>query len=184
MIFANPLLLAGTALVALPILLHLLMRRRPRHIEFPAIRFVQRRHDTNRRQLRLRHWLLLALRAAVIAILALALARPTVKLSGTSLGSQEAPAAAALVFDTAARMGYRQENRTRLDVAREFGLKLLGQLPRESRIAVLDTRLGTTAVFQADRGSARQRIERLETVPNSQPLAWVIEEALKLIGPQ
>lgn len=183
MIFANPLLLIGTALVALPIVLHLLMRRRPRHIEFPAIRFVQRRHDVNRRQLRLRHWLLLALRAAVIAILALALARPTVKFSGTSLGSQEAPVAAALIFDTAPRMEYRQENRTRLDVAREFGQKLLAQLPRESRVAVLDTRLGAAAVFQADRGSARQRIERLETVANSQSLVSVIEEALKLIGP-
>ena len=87
MTFVNPALLLGTALVALPIVLHLIMRRKPRMLEFPALRFVQQRHDTNRRQLRLRHLLLLALRVAVIALLAMALARPSLKLAG-ALGSQ------------------------------------------------------------------------------------------------
>ena len=35
---------------------------------------------------------------------------------------------------------------------------------------MLDTRLGATAAFQADRGAAKERIARLETVANSQPL--------------
>lgn len=178
MLFANPLLLMGTALVALPIVLHLIMRRQPRHLEFPAVRFVQKRHKTNQRRLRLRHLLLLLLRTAAIVLLALALARPSVKLSRIS---QEAPVAAALVFDTAPRMEYRQDNRTRLDVARDIGARLMAQLPRESQIAVLDTRLGP-AVFQADRGSALQRIRQLETVGNSQPLTRVIDEGLQLIG--
>jgi len=70
--------------------------------------------------LRLRHLLLLLLRAAAIALLALALARPslesTSKLSDV-LGSQESPVAAALVFDTAPHMQYRQKE-TRLEAAR------------------------------------------------------------------
>jgi len=40
MTFVNPLLLAGTALVALPIVLHLIMRRKPKLLEFPALRFI------------------------------------------------------------------------------------------------------------------------------------------------
>ena len=82
MTFINPLLLAGTALVAIPIVLHLIMRRKPRHLEFPALRFLLRRHDTNQRRLRLRHLLLLLLRAAAVALLAMALARPSLNLSG------------------------------------------------------------------------------------------------------
>jgi hypothetical protein len=62
--FVNPFLLAGAGLVAVPIVLHLVMRRKPRRAEFPALRFVRRRHDTNQRQLRLRHLLLLLLRMA------------------------------------------------------------------------------------------------------------------------
>lgn len=180
MIFLHPLLLAGGALVAVPVVLHLIMRRQPRHIEFPALRFVQRRHDTNRRRLRLRHLLLLLLRMAVIALLAVALAGPSMKLPG-SLGSQEAPVAAALIFDTAPRMDYRQENRTRLDAAREIATRLLSQLPRDSQIAVLDTSLGA-AVFQPDRNAAAARIGRLETLANSQPLARVLGDALQLVN--
>ncbi|MCE5302634.1 MAG: BatA domain-containing protein [Planctomycetaceae bacterium] len=180
MTFVNISLLAGTALVALPILLHLIMRRRPTLLEFPAMRFLQKRADANKRRLRIRHWLLLALRAAVIALLALALARPSIRWSGAS-GSQEAPVAAVLLFDAAPHMEYRHQNQTRLDAARQLGLWLLGQLPEQSEVGVLDTRLGSAPAFQADRGAARQRVERLETVGNSQPMPVAIEQAVKLL---
>ena len=180
MVFVNPLLLAGAALIAVPIVLHLMMRRKPRHLEFPALRLVQQRHETNRRRLHLRHLLLLALRIGAIAILALALARPSMKFSGV-LGSREAPVAVAMVFDAAPRMQYRKANRTRLEVAQELGQWLMRQLPRESQIAVLDTRLGPGA-FQVDRGAAAQRIERLEPVANSQSLDRVMDEAFRLLA--
>ena len=180
MTFVNISLLAGTALIALPIILHLIMRRRPRLLEFPALRFIQNRHDMNRRKLQLRHLILLLLRIGAIALLALALARPSMKLAGAT-GNREAPVAAALVFDTAVHMEYRQQNQTRLEAARELGVWLLAQLPRQSEVAVLDTRLGSIPVFQADLGAARQRIARLETVANSQPLPMVLEDAAKLM---
>ncbi|MEN6452468.1 MAG: BatA domain-containing protein [Thermoguttaceae bacterium] len=174
-------LLAGSLLIAVPIILHLIMRKKPVRLEFPALRFIQTRHDANRRRLQLRHLLLLLLRAAIIALLAFALARPSVKLGG-ALGSQEEPVAAALVFDAAPRMEYRHLNHTRLDAARDFGLWLVRQLPEQSDIAVLDTRLGSPAAFQADRGAARERISRLDSVANSQPLPTVIDAAVKLLA--
>jgi len=179
MAFVNPAFLFGSLFVALPIVLHLIMRRKARHFEFPALKFVQKRHDVNERRLRLRHLLLLALRALAIVLLAAALARPSVRFSG-SLGSQEAPVAAALVFDTSKRMEYQHHNRTRLEAAQELGLWLLAQLPRESQIAVLDTGPGPRA-FQADRGAAKHRIERLATVANSQPLATALDDAARLL---
>lgn len=179
MSFLNPLLLAGTALVALPIVLHLLMRRKPRQMEFPALRLIRKRHDENRRRLRLRHLVLLALRVLAIVLLVVALARPSVKLSG-SLGSREAPVAAALVFDTSKRMEYEHQNRTRLDVAQEMGLWLLSQFPPESQIAVMDTGPGPAA-FQVDRGAAKHRIERLSTSANSQSLWARLDDATRLV---
>ncbi len=180
MTFVTPALLAGAALVAVPIVLHLIMRQKPKRLEFPALRFVAKRHETNQRRMRLRHLLLLLLRAGAIALLALALARPTLRWAG-AMGSQEAPVAAVLVFDAAPRMQYRAENRTRLEAASEFGLWLLGQLPANSEIAVLDTRLGPSA-FEVDLGSARDRVRRLEPVAHSQPLTVVVDEALRLLA--
>ena len=78
MAFVNLSLLAGAVLVAVPIVLHLIMRQRAKHLVFPALQFLQKRRETNRRRLKLRHSLLLALRCALVATLALLLARPSV----------------------------------------------------------------------------------------------------------
>ncbi len=79
MAIASPLLLTlGSFFVAIPIVLHLVMRRKPTHLVFPAIRFVKQRRESNRRRLQLRHWLLLMLRCLAILVVAAALARPRV----------------------------------------------------------------------------------------------------------
>ncbi|MEQ8788494.1 MAG: BatA domain-containing protein [Pirellulaceae bacterium] len=76
--FVTPSLLLGLALVAVPIVLHLVMRQKPKRLVFPALQFVRQRREVNRRRLQFRHLLLLLLRClAVIAVLA-ALARPKV----------------------------------------------------------------------------------------------------------
>ena len=84
MIFVNFSLIFGSLLVGVPIVLHLIMRRKPKLLEFPALRFIQTRHDTNQRRLRLRHLLLLLLRMAIIALLAFALARPSMQFSAAA----------------------------------------------------------------------------------------------------
>ena len=69
--FVNLSLLAlGGLFVAMPILLHLAMRQKPKHQVFPALRFLQQRETTNRRRLQLRQWLLLLLRCLVVLLLA------------------------------------------------------------------------------------------------------------------
>jgi len=180
MTFLHPLLIGGAALIAVPIILHLIMRQQPRHLEFPALRFIRKRQDSNRRSMRLRHFLLLALRCAAVALLAAALARPTIQTTGM-LGSQEAPVAAALVFDTNPRLDYRHQNNSRLATAQETALWLMAQLPYESEVAVVDSRLGT-ASFAIDMGAAKQRIERLTSSAVTLPLSTVIDDALRLVA--
>ena len=57
--FLAPMLLGGAALVAVPVVLHMMMRQKPVKREFPALRFLQARILANRRRLRLNHLLLL-----------------------------------------------------------------------------------------------------------------------------
>lgn len=78
MALVNSSLLFGGLLLAIPVLLHLVMRQQPKQLIFPALRFLKQRQDANRRQLQLRHWLLLLLRCLAIALLAAVLARPSV----------------------------------------------------------------------------------------------------------
>src|SRR5215470_9619298 len=84
MAFVNLSLLLGGAFVAIPIVLHLIMRQRPKQLIFPALRFIHERRLANQRRLQLRHWLLLALRCGAIGLFALALARPRVASGSVS----------------------------------------------------------------------------------------------------
>jgi hypothetical protein len=177
--WVNPSLLLGVSAAAVPIVLHLIMRQQPKLMEFPALRFIRRREEANRRRLRLRHLLLLALRVGALCLLALALARPSLRTGG-GLVDREAPVAAAIVFDTSPRMLYRDQNQTRLQVAQETSRWLLSELPADSQIAVLESQLGS-AVFQVDMGAAVQRIERLEPTATPMPLPKVIGEAVELL---
>lgn len=77
----------GSLGIAIPVALHLLLRQKPRRIVFPATRFLIETHVQNRRDLRLRQWLLLALRCGLILLLAAALARPTVRPDLVGRGS-------------------------------------------------------------------------------------------------
>lgn len=179
--FLHVLLLGGTLLAAAPVILHLVMRQQPKLLEFPALRFIQQRRESNRRRLRLRHWLLLALRVAAIVLLALGLSRPFVRTSSAWIGDREAPVAAALLFDTSARMEYRQRNQTRLEQAQDIGEWLLRQLPDESQAAVLDSR-PAPAAFQVDLTAARQRVSRLEITPVTRTMPEAIESAAELLA--
>src|SRR5947209_3250708 len=138
MTFIHPLLLGGLLLAGLPVLLHLIMQQKPKHLVFPAFRFLRLQHRTNQRKIRLRHLLLLLLRVLLIALICLALARPRVFSDRVSLGGDQ-PVLCVLVLDTSPSMGYTVAGRTRLDDARQRALELIDELPANSRVAVLDT---------------------------------------------
>jgi hypothetical protein len=78
MTFLHISLLLGSIVVSAPILLHLLGRRQPKPVLFPAIRFVRETAITAQRGWSVKRWLLLALRILMVLALALALASPRV----------------------------------------------------------------------------------------------------------
>src|SRR3954471_6048742 len=67
---------AGALLVSVPIIIHLLNRRRFKTVEWAAMEFLLRALRKNRRRIRFEQWLLLAVRCCVLLFLGLALARP------------------------------------------------------------------------------------------------------------
>ena len=77
MALINASLLAGVILAGLPVLIHLIMRARPKRIEFPALQLLKTRQTSNSRRMKLRQILLLLLRVIVIVVAVLALTRPS-----------------------------------------------------------------------------------------------------------
>src|SRR5689334_19810581 len=74
--FVQAAMLAALAALVLPVLAHLIFRRRARPVDLGTLRFlkVAVRHDTRRR--RLKRWVLLALRLGCVALVVLLFARP------------------------------------------------------------------------------------------------------------
>jgi hypothetical protein len=165
MTFVFPVLLGSLALIGIPVLIHLIMRRKPRIQPFPAFRFLLQRQRINVRRLRLRHLVLLALRISLLACIGLALARPQVFFQGLSLRGDR-PVAVVMIFDTSFTMQYKSNKEiTRLEQAKKYGLELIDQLPSGSRVAILDTAdlavPGRTLWYQAMH-QARERIGKLQ----------------------
>ena len=79
--------LAAGAAVAVPIVIHLLFRQRARRVEIGTLHFLRSCSGIPARRRKIRRWLLLALRAAGVLLLALLFARPFRK-DPTSRGSE------------------------------------------------------------------------------------------------
>ncbi len=104
--FLAPLLLVASAAVAIPILLHLTHRERSEAIPFPSLMFLRRvPYRTVRRQ-RIRHWLLLVVRAAIVLLLVAAFARPFVERAGLGAAVVGEGRAVVILLDRSASMGY------------------------------------------------------------------------------
>ncbi len=161
-------LAAGAALAAIPVLLHLFMRQTPKHVVFPALRLIRERQKRSRKRMRIKNWLLLLARMAVLALMALALARPRL-YSEAPLGDETAPTALGLVFDTSLSMGYVEKDKSRLDEAKDRAREILGRLPDSSLVFVVDSAApGVPSGLPA--AAALKVVDGLSVQPVNRPL--------------
>ena len=168
-------LAAGAALAALPVILHLFMKQKPKRVIFPALRLIRERQKRSRKKLKIKNWLLLLARMAVLALMALALARPRI-VTQASVGDADVPTAIGLVFDTSQSMSYTQPDKSRLDLAKEWALDHLQKTPASSVVYVIDS-AEPGAPPPLSPAAARKRIEGLEIRPANRLLNSAVGQA-------
>ncbi len=111
MTFLNPILLAtGLACVAIPIAIHILMRRRRKPVPWGAMRFLLEAYRHQRKRTRLEQFLLLAARCLLVALLALAIGRPQGAGGGEWGGA--GPRTIFVVIDNSLTAGVRRADGT------------------------------------------------------------------------
>src|SRR6516164_4382146 len=104
----HPAFLAATAAVAVPIVIHLLLRPRARRVDIGSVRFLRVALRDSTRRRKVRRWLLLALRVAAVLLLALLFARPFLR-GGAADGRDRA---VILLIDESASMSTMQSGAT------------------------------------------------------------------------
>jgi len=97
--FLNPWLLFGLGAVAIPIIIHLINRRRAFLYPFAAIEFLLRSQRRIAARFHLKQILLLLVRCAAVAALCGALARPILSRIGVTPVATHEPTSLALVVD-------------------------------------------------------------------------------------
>jgi len=139
MSFLNPLVLLGLAAAAIPILVHLFNFRRPQRVDFPSLRFVHELERKAMRRVRLRQWLLLALRTLAIMALVLAFARPLLPSAWRVAFGSRPPSAIALVLDNSQSMARRDAQGSYFDQAREIAAAIADAAPAGDAMVLVPT---------------------------------------------
>lgn len=128
---------AGLTAVSIPIVIHLLLRRRRQPIEWGAMRLLIEAVRRHRRRARLEQILLLTIRCLVVLLIGLALAEPVISgLRSLGGGSR----LVVMVIDDGLASGIRNEDGApELDRSIESAAELLDQLSPGDRVAVVTT---------------------------------------------
>ncbi|MEP0846350.1 MAG: VWA domain-containing protein [Phycisphaerae bacterium] len=115
--FANPALLTALGLAGLPLIVHLLLRPRPRRVIFPALHLARQSLTAARRRRRLQDVGLLLLRMLILACAALLLAAPSCgpRIAPTDTPGQ--PTACVFVIDDSCSATGRQADGASLQAA-------------------------------------------------------------------
>jgi hypothetical protein len=106
MSFLTPLFLVGLAALAIPVLIHLIQRERRRVVEFPSLMFLQRIPYRSVRRRHIRHWALLVLRLAALALIVAAFARPFFRRSDLATAAASGAREVVVLLDRSYSMGY------------------------------------------------------------------------------
>ena len=99
---------------------------------------------------------------------------PTVPAADSS-----APVAVAMIVDNGPTMSYRAENQVRLDLAKEFAIWILGELPRESRVGILTD--APVASLALDPATAEAQVKLIESRGAHVDLLARLRSALELV---
>ncbi|TVQ33373.1 MAG: VWA domain-containing protein [Phycisphaeraceae bacterium] len=156
--------LAGAACIAIPIIIHLLFRRKRKPVMWGAMRFLLEAYRRQRRRLTLEQLLLLATRCMVILLLALALGRPVLESAG-ALGMGGSRQVYIVIDNSLASSARTEGGESALDRHKRSAAEIISALGSSDRVGLIT--LGSPAAdlvvpASSDHGAVRSMIEELD----------------------
>ena len=129
----SPLYLAGTLLIALPVLLHLVQKNRSDGIRFPSLMFLQQIPLREKHRLEIRNWLLLLLRCLLLLLVVLAFARPFLVDGSESVALDTGRHDSVIVLDRS----YSMRIPDHWQQAQDIALRLVDEKQARDRIGIV-----------------------------------------------
>jgi len=182
--FVNPFMLVGLAGVALPVLSHLLSKKKYDTVDWGAMQFLELSRNAQRK-LRLEEILLMLMRMALIALLAFAFARPW--LSGSllaGLGSKQ-NRDVVIILDGSYSMGWEGKATTPHAAGIQWAHEFLEELQSGDTVSLLDARDNVRPVIERptlDFSKVREALTELPSPSGTSDLTEAIIKAVHLLN--
>jgi len=174
------------ALGAVPILIHLLMRRRYRHVRWAALDFVLAALRKRKRRMQYREMILMALRALALAALGLAAARPSIMAGAFRPLGARSDLSAAIVLDASLSMQHSTPSGSRFATARRLATEVVAGLPPGSAASLfLAGDLMTDVVPEPSRDTAfvMEQIEKARPADGGSSILKSVTRAWEALEP-
>jgi len=139
MTFLSPMFLAAAGAAVIPLILHLMARRRTVRMPFSTIRFLKLAQKQSSTKVRMENFLLWLLRTLLMLLLAFAFAKPIARLSGhgtfgTLLGSSRRDVT--IVWDGSYSMSYEINGKSVWDTSKETVVSIIRGLNKGDRVSI------------------------------------------------
>ncbi len=134
--FLNSIILFGLAAAAIPLLIHLLARRRLKKVYFSSLTFLKSMQKSQLRWLKIRQLLLLIVRTLIIIFLVLAFARPALRSHLRGVGA-EAQTSAVVLLDNSYSMSRETKDGSLFELARGKAEELLELLGSGDEVTII-----------------------------------------------
>lgn len=137
MTFLNPAVLIGLLAAAIPVIIHLLNLRKLKKIEFSTLAFLKELQKNKIRKIKIKQWLLLALRVLIILFIVMAFARPALRGLSIAGTTSAAKTSAVFILDNSFSMSVLGQNGSYLNQAKDIIRKILEQLKEGDEAAII-----------------------------------------------
>ncbi len=183
MTFLSPLFLIGVSACALPVIIHLIFKKKARVVLFPSIVFLREIHREVVRKRRIEEVLVMILRMLVLILFALFLSKPVLKTNLLGGGSK---AVVILLDDSFSMSAASGRARARFDLAKEKARLLIANLERGDSAALILTTRSPQESFKngslsGDRLGMTQWLEGLDCGYSSSNLDVAFAHAITLL---
>jgi hypothetical protein len=154
----SPVLLWGTLLGAIPLVIHLLNRRRFRRVDWAPMKYLDLTIRRNRKRIELEQLLLLLLRIALPILLFLLLARPVLDATGLEGWLGGGRTSQVVLVDDSLSMAHAAGGPSAFARARNVAASLLEAARPQDRCTLLTTSQPSTPIVLEVEGSAQEAL--------------------------
>jgi len=184
--FINPAFLFSLIALAIPLLIHILSRRRVPEVPFSTLRFLTSSSKRSMKRINFRRLFLLILRMLIILFLALGISRPVVRGGLARLFPADAPRNVCLLIDVSYSMRFEDEAGQLFERAKRSALNVIHSLKERDRLCIIAFNGHTRVIYsgQFSKGEAVDVVNHLQVGWGDTDIEKAYRQALSLLSSQ